>query len=106
MIQRVPVLKRKAIIGAIVGFLILTYCGCRDQPEVKSKDFPASVLGDPLEDSSHGKVPRLNPGLSLHVEQRGCWILRVKPRSDVVYPMLKVRPDPEKYYVGLRGDLE
>ena len=96
-------MKRKAIIGAIVGFLVLAYCGCRDQPEVESKDFTTSVLGDPLKDSSHGKVPELNPGLSLHVEQRGCWILKVKPRSDVIYPMLKVRPDSENYYPVLRG---
>ena len=99
-------LKRKAIVGAVLGFLILAYCGCRDQPGVESEDFTTPVLGDPLEDSSKGKVPRLNPGLSLHVKQTGCLILRVKPRSDVVYPMLRVRPNPEKYYVGLRWDLE
>ena len=71
-------LKRKDIVGAIVGFLVLTCCGCRDRPSQESKDFTASVLGDPLEDSSQGKVPRLNPGLSLHVKQRGCLIPRVK----------------------------
>ena len=96
-------LKRKDIIGAIVGILILTYCGCKDQPKGKTKEFPVSVLGDPLEDSSHDKVPRLNPGLSLLVEQRRCLILRVKPRSDMVYPILRVRPDSGVCYVGLRG---
>ena len=86
-------LKLKVIVGVAVGLVVLTCCGCGGQFGGTPQDSSMPVQSDPLkDDASHGKIPGLNPGLSVHVEQRGCLILMVKPRPDVVYPILRVGP--------------